>query len=136
MFNPMANKKDYRFTPHFSYAELTASAVAKQLGLENKPTTIQHYCGMSMTAHYLEYLRDKLKCAIYVNSCFRTKQVNEGVGGHANSYHMKGLAADIWTKYHTPYELVQIIKANPHPYLCVQIQQYQTFVHIEIVNFN
>lgn len=46
-------------------------------------------------ATILQPLRDALGCPIIINSGYRCPQVNQLVGGVANSQHMSGCAADI-----------------------------------------
>ena len=46
-------------------------------------------------AAFLQTIRNELHLPIIVNSGYRSKEVNEAVGGVSSSYHCKGLAADI-----------------------------------------
>src|SRR5574344_454836 len=46
-------------------------------------------------AEFLQTIRNELHLPIIVNSAYRSKEVNEAVGGVSSSYHCKGLAADI-----------------------------------------
>ena len=49
-------------------------------------------------AEFLQTIRNELHLPIIVNSGYRSKEVNESVGGVSSSYHVKGLAADIKCK--------------------------------------
>jgi len=49
----------------------------------------------SILLEKLQLLRDKLNNPINITSGYRTLECNKRVGGSSNSYHMKGMAADI-----------------------------------------
>lgn len=78
----------------------------------------------------LDRLRCGMRCAIYVNSGYRTPSHNKTVGGAANSMHMYGAAADIrpangdLAKLH---ELAKEIMANTGG-----IGVYKTFIHVDV----
>ncbi len=44
---------------------------------------------------YLQQIRSHFKKAVIINSSYRTTAHNKAVGGQPNSYHTKGMAADI-----------------------------------------
>ncbi|HEY9745585.1 MAG TPA: D-Ala-D-Ala carboxypeptidase family metallohydrolase [Oculatellaceae cyanobacterium] len=46
-------------------------------------------------ANRLQVIRDLLGKPIIINSGYRSPQHNQAVGGSQNSFHMKGMAADI-----------------------------------------
>ena len=65
--------------------------------------------------HVLQPLRDTIGAPVYINSGYRSKKLNARVGGVPNSYHLRGLAADI----HVDNEeharvLLDILKKNPY----------------------
>lgn len=77
----------------------------------------------------LEDIRMHFKAPVYINSGYRTPKWNEKVGGTTNSYHCKGMAADIWVKGHSSTEVAKyansIMKDGG-------IIRYTNFVHIDV----
>ena len=52
----------------------------------------------SKLVSFLQKIRDKFGAAVTINSGYRTAAHNKAVGGAKNSYHTKGMAADIVVK--------------------------------------
>lgn len=83
-------REDGRPGEFFTWAEMTRTGT----GLKNEPTTL-HRNNLRLVCKYLlDPLRRRLG-PIRVTSGFRSIAVNQKVGGARNSFHMKGLAADI-----------------------------------------
>ena len=80
---------------HFSIEELYASATAKRLGINNKPTIQKMINLVYLAAFVLEPLRVAMGRPINISSGYRCEQLNKAVGGVYNSQHLKGQAADI-----------------------------------------
>lgn len=81
---------------HITYAEATKSQKAIRFGEPNFPTTHQLEKMVTLAEEVFEPLREAMgNKPIYVSSFFRTKRVNELVGGATNSQHTKGEAMDI-----------------------------------------
>ena len=59
---------------------------------------------------YLETLREKIKKPIIINSAYRCEKHNLEVGGAKESYHTKGMAADIYVKGLTSKQLANVCK--------------------------
>lgn len=78
----------------------------------------------------LDPARELLCEPIYVNSGYRSPQVNKMVGGSKTSAHMRGCAADIRCKNMT--KLINILKHLEHDQLIIyrDKQSNVTFVHI------
>ena len=81
-----------RLSKNFTLAELTATSHRK---LQDTPTlevikNMQYLC-----IHVLQPLRDAIGRPVYVTSGYRSAKLNARVGGVKNSYHLRGLAADI-----------------------------------------
>ena len=64
-------------------------------GLYNYPNPFVHGENMYHLQFILNIIRHLVGEPIYINSGFRTPEVNDIVGGCKNSKHLKGLAADI-----------------------------------------
>lgn len=79
---------------HFTLAELTRSATATRHGWDNTPdATARHYLEKLMA--YLDRVRDAYGKPIRITSGYRSKKVNEAVGGSTTSQHRLGQAADL-----------------------------------------
>ena len=84
-----------RISKHITYKEATYSATAKRLHLDNTPDEDTLY-EMAKVAHNIfEPLRLYVGGAIKINSFYRSKEVNQAVGGSSKSQHCKGQAIDI-----------------------------------------
>ena len=84
-----------QFTKNFSYDELIASATAKRLGLDNRPTPEEKEKLRQLAEDILQPIRDAWKSPIVVTSGYRSEAVNNAVGGVKTSQHRLGEAADI-----------------------------------------
>ena len=80
---------------HFTLDELTRSATARRLGIDNTPTRQATANLKQLVANILDPLRETYGAPIYVNSGYRCPVLNRAVGGLASSQHLTGEAADI-----------------------------------------
>ena len=90
---------------YFSTEELTRSATARRLGLDNTPTALHRANIEMLVGQLLDPLREAWAghCAregwgtpaLTVTSGYRSPAVNRAVGGSATSAHCVGLAADL-----------------------------------------
>ena len=78
------------FAPHFSYKELTNTST----GFENEPKDLK-LCHLRALSWILEDIRSNFGHPIYINSGYRSHEVNQAVGGVMNSMHCFGRAVDI-----------------------------------------
>ena len=76
---------------NFTFKEL----VKTDTGLDNMPNNMNVVKNLARLAQFLQSIRNELHLPIVVTSGYRSKEVNEAVGGVLSSYHVKGLAADI-----------------------------------------
>ncbi|MDH4425058.1 MAG: D-Ala-D-Ala carboxypeptidase family metallohydrolase [Acidovorax sp.] len=98
-----------QLTPHFTLAELTASARARAAGLDNTPPP-ELVPRLVRTAEMLERIRSTLGVPVIVTSGYRGRQLNQLVGGVTSSDHTQGHAADIIApRYGTPYEIAKAL---------------------------
>ena len=84
-----------RISKHISYKEGVYSATAKRLHLNNTPNEEQLYAMNNVAEFIFEPLRLYVGGAIKINSFYRSKEVNQAVGGSGRSQHCKGQAIDI-----------------------------------------
>ena len=76
---------------NFTFTEMTKT----DTGLDNMPNDMNVIKNLVRLSEFLQIIRNELHLPIIVNSGYRSKEVNESVGGVYSSYHCKGLAADI-----------------------------------------
>lgn len=85
-----------RLSPHFTLAELTASATAQARGIDNTPGAAALAQLELLARETLEGIRSI--CGdnpVTVTSGYRSPGLNAAVGGASNSAHSHGAAADI-----------------------------------------
>ena len=76
-------------------SEVTKSATAKRRGISNRPTT-QHLRNLTLLADNIyEKLISHFRVNIPISSGYRSKQLNDAIGGSDGSQHMTGQAIDI-----------------------------------------
>ena len=110
----MTTSMDIKLSSHFTLTELTRSATAQRLGLDNTPDAQSLDNLRALATNLLEPLRQLYGSPIYVTSGYRCPDLNAVVGGAASSQHSRGQAADI--KGATPEEnrkLLGLLLANP-----------------------
>ena len=78
----------------------------------------------------LEAIRNYYNSPVIINSAYRTYAWNEKVGGAEHSYHMKGMAADIYVKG-VPCKTVAL-KASELLGKTGGVICYTNFVHVDI----
>lgn len=85
-------------------------------------------------ANNLQVLRNHFGMPITVTSGYRSKAHNERIGGSKNSFHVKGMAADIVVKGIKAYIVAKQIELLIHYGLMKEggIGIYDTFVHYDI----
>lgn len=76
---------------NFTFKEI----IKTDTGLDNLPNDMNIIKNLVRLSEFLQTIRNELHLPIIVNSAYRSKEVNEKVGGVYSSYHCKGLAADI-----------------------------------------
>ena len=80
---------------YFTITELCASETAKSRGIDNTPSEEETQNLNKLIDNVLDPLREWYGSPIYVNSGYRSKELNKAVGGVSNSFHLTGCAADI-----------------------------------------
>lgn len=117
---------DDRISRHFSYSEFTKSDTAKRLHINNAITDWDVRDNIkALVEDVLQPLRDKWGGPLFINSGYRSKELNEAVGGVETSQHRKGQAADVACT--DPYALAKLAKRMRLPY--DQLIVYPSFVH-------
>ena len=114
---------------HFTINELTRSATARRLGIDNTPPqwAINNLSRLIDTV--LDPARELLGAPIFVNSGYRCEKLNKAVGGVPRSYHLAGRAADLTTgTIEGNRRLYQILKTLPHTELIWE--RGGTWIHV------
>lgn len=89
------NLKNCLTMKHFTIAELSASATARHLGIDNTPPQAAEANLNTLVRKILDPLREAWGGPITVNSGYRCPALNSAVGGATTSQHLTGQAADI-----------------------------------------
>lgn len=77
----------------------------------------------------LENIRSHFSAPIIINSGYRTPSWNSKVNGASNSYHCKGMAADIVVKGHSPKEVAEYADSIMEQ---GGVIRYTNFVHVDV----
>lgn len=116
----------------FTLRELTRSATATRLGIDNTPSdeiidNLQLLCDK-----ILDPLRKRWGAGVRVSSGYRCPRLNRMVGGAKGSMHMNGLAADITSLYDNSYMnrclLISLLHSNL-PFDKVIIEKPDVMMH-------
>ena len=82
---------------HFTIQELSASATAERLAIDNTPPSAARKMLIILVEQLLDPIRRRYGAPIIVTSGYRCPALNTAVGGVINSHHIVGCAADITT---------------------------------------
>lgn len=77
----------------------------------------------------LETIREHFNAPVIINSGYRTPSWNAKVGGTPNSYHCKGMAADIVVKAHSSSEVAKYADSIMEQ---GGVIRYTNFTHIDV----
>ena len=83
-----------RLTQNFCLDEFTISQEAERHGYRNEPNEKQIENLKLLCVNVLQPLREIIGVSIFINSGFRSFNINAAVGGKFNSQHLEGKAAD------------------------------------------
>ena len=118
---------------HFTLEELTASETAARNGWDNTPNATE-LANLVRLAAFLEEVKTVIGGKpVMINSAFRSKLVNDGVGSKDSSQHRVGCAADIRVPSMTPDEVVKAVIASDIKYDQI-IREFDRWTHISIPN--
>ena len=83
-----------KLSDNFYLNEFTISQEAERHGYKNNPNERQIENLKLLCVNVLQPLREIIQVPIFINSGFRSFDVNAAVGGRFNSQHLEGKAAD------------------------------------------
>ncbi len=84
-----------KLSEHLDLVEVTRSEYAKRNGINNMPNPEYTENLIELAQKILEPIRKHFNKPIHISSGFRSKILNERIGGSKNSQHTKGEALDI-----------------------------------------
>ena len=119
-----------KLSPNFTLEELTFSQIASRRGIDNTPPP-KVKDNLERLALFLEQVRKVVNKPISISSGYRSREVNESVGGSKTSQHCEGCAADFNVKGVSPDAVVRAIVNADIPYDQV-ILEFDSWVHISI----
>ena len=122
-----------QLTKNFSLREITESAKARELGIDNTMPPLLMRNAKAL-AERLQIIRDVLREPVYVSSGYRCAALNKAVGGAYTSQHQLGLAADIYADGYTAQELFDaILKMNiSYDQFIIERAGLKEWVHISV----
>lgn len=112
---------------HFTLEEMVASQIATRRRLDNRPGP-KELANLRRLCSTLEQVRAAAGAPVVVSSGYRSKAVNQAVGGAASSAHLQGLAADITVPGMSPKALAKLIMVSG--IIFDQLIYEGTWVHI------
>ena len=124
---------------YFTMNELTASATAKRLGIPNIPSFRETENLRLLVENVLDPLRESWGAPVIVTSGFRSKLLNEMVGGASNSQHTTGMAADIRTLSDLPQDnerLFELARRMDLPFDQLIDEYRYNWVHISYSRYS
>lgn len=130
-----------QLTAHFSLEELTHTdhrefdntpTTTEKCVIDGKQVIVNAYENLPRLAAFLEQVKTLLGGkAIFINSGFRSHDVNTAVGSKDTSDHRRGCAADIRVDGMTPDQVTRAIIASDLGYQQV-IREFDRWTHVAI----
>ena len=98
---------------------------------------IELYPNIQKLAENLQVLRTHLELPIRINSGYRSPAHNAKIKGAKNSYHVKGMAADITVSGMEPSEVYDVIEQLISEGKMIQggLKAYNSFTHYDVRGF-
>jgi Uncharacterized protein conserved in bacteria len=115
-----------KLTENFELKEFTRSNNAERLNIDNTPNEEQIENLRRLCVRVLQPLREAYRKPMYINSGYRSSELNKRVGGVATSQHLKGEAADV--RVDDPRKLLTALLEFRLDF--DQAILYNTFLHI------
>lgn len=84
-----------QISDHLSLGEITKSQTATRLGIDNTPTVTHMIALRAIAENVFEPIRKHFNVPIGISSGYRSKQLNDAIGGSSRSQHCHGQALDI-----------------------------------------
>lgn len=116
---------------YFTIEELCHSDTANARGIDNTPNPYIKKNLEALIENVLDPLREAYGKPIYVNSGYRSPELNKAVGGVGTSEHQSGRAADIDTHdYEENKKLFKLIQELNLPFRQLIDESNLSWVHV------
>lgn len=80
----------------------------------------------------LEQLRAEIGQPVYITSGYRCPAHNKAVGGAKDSFHMKGMAADIVVPKHSPFDIKKVAERLGFGGIGTYVEGGNFFTHVDV----
>ena len=129
----MADRK-LMLSEHFSIREFVVSATAEAMGIANSPGSSEIANLRFLCQEVLEPARRVLGEPINITSGYRCLALNRAVGGVAQSYHVRGLAADLHIESDAhASRLANALNAQPYcDLILVEHAHGASWLHVQV----
>ncbi|MDR7231413.1 hypothetical protein J2X45_002513 [Caulobacter sp. BE264] len=119
-----------QMSAHFTLAEMTVSANAQRLGLDNTPPP-DIIARLKVVAAQMERVREALGGKpVRITSCYRSPAVNRAAGGAKASAHLEGWAVDfVCPEFGSPLAIAQRVARSAISFDQL-IHEHGVWVHI------
>lgn len=118
---------------YFTFTEMIKSPTADKNKINNEPTDPTIISNINYTMERLDEIREKYGKPIIITSGYRCLKLNKLVGGKPNSFHLKGLAADLKYSVELWSFLVQHAKFDK---LILETSKSTKWIHIQFSKEN
>jgi hypothetical protein len=118
---------------YFSIEELTQSRTAEREGIDNTPNKRQRENLQKLVTTILDPFRENVwTTPLYVTSGFRSKALNQAVGGVSTSLHTEGRAVDLIPKNGQYIHLFNVLRRKIDEYPIEELIYYKDKKHTHI----
>lgn len=101
-----------QLSPHFTLAEMTKSSTADRLGINNVPGPLEIESLQCVCENILEPIRAHYGIPFSPSSGYRSKELNDRIGGSPSSQHTKGEAVDFEVAGHSNLVVARWIESH------------------------
>ncbi len=125
---------DLKLTKNFSQNEFTFSRQAESNGIANNPSSEQVEVIRWVAENVAQPIRDLVGAPVRITSGFRSKRVNDAVGGVADSYHSYDdgkWAFDFVVPTMTLFDVMNTLKKSKIPFTKVILELDQGVIHVQ-----
>ena len=91
----MNEKNIMKLSKNLWLSEVTKSNTAIRRGIDNNPTNLHIANLIYLAEKVFQPIREHFGCPIFVSSGYRSKDLNEAIGGSQKSFHSHGMALDL-----------------------------------------
>lgn len=125
--------QDEQLSKDFKLSEMTASTTAVLMQIDNTPPKECVDRLRILCKEVLQQARDTYGKSIHINSGYRSKELNKAVGGQANSYHLKGQAADLHVETEKDGYLLSalLLRSNLTDLVILEKRGRKIWVHVQ-----